>query len=52
MGRSIPYDIRVKVVERRKSGQNYAEIATEFGLSVSGVKETMVYLFKGRLLSI
>jgi transposase-like protein len=48
MGRSIPYDIRVKVVERRKSGQNYAEIATEFGLSVSGVKKLWyTYLKEG-----
>lgn len=39
MGKAIPYDYRVKIVERIKSGQSYEETATEFGYSKSGIKK-------------
>jgi len=39
MGSPISYDHRVKIVERRKSGETYKSIATDFNLSESGVKK-------------
>ena len=39
MGKAIPYDYRVKIVERIKSGQNYQETAAEFSYSESGIKK-------------
>lgn len=39
MGKPISYDFRVKIVERRKSGETYKSIAKAFGLSESGVKK-------------
>jgi len=39
MGKVICYDIRVKIVQRRKSGESYKQIAKDFRLSESGVKK-------------
>jgi len=39
MGKPIPYDYRVKIVKRRKSGETYKSIAEDFNLSESGVKK-------------
>ena len=39
MGKPIPYDYRVKIVERRKTGESYNSIALDLNLSESGVKK-------------
>ncbi|MEM6404667.1 MAG: helix-turn-helix domain-containing protein [Cyanobacteria bacterium P01_D01_bin.116] len=39
MGKAIPYDYRVKIVQRIKSGQSYQEVSQAFGYSESGIKK-------------
>jgi len=39
MGKPLAYDVRVKIVARVKSGEDYQEIATDLGCSESGVKK-------------
>lgn len=39
MGKAISYDVRVKIVKRRESGESYKSIAEDFSLSESGVKK-------------
>ena len=39
MGKAIPYDFRVKIVERIKAGEGYDELAKEMGYSESGIKK-------------
>lgn len=39
MGKAIPYDYRVKIIEKIKSGQSYESVALELGYSESGVKK-------------
>ncbi len=39
MGKAIPYDFRVKIIERRKAGEDYSDIADDLQLSISGVKK-------------
>lgn len=39
MGKALAYDVRVKIVERAKSGEDYKEIAMDLCCSESGVKK-------------
>lgn len=39
MGKSIPYDYRVRIVKRVQSGSSYKELSKEFGYSESGIKK-------------
>ena len=45
MGKAIPYDYRLKIVERIKSGESYDAITEEMGYSKSGIKKIW-YAFK------
>lgn len=38
MGKMIPYDFRVRIIQLRESGMTYEAIALEYGFSISGVK--------------
>lgn len=39
MASPIPYDIRIKIIERRQSGKTFQQIAEEFGYSDRGIKK-------------
>jgi len=39
MASPIPYDVRVKIIERMRSTGSIKELANEFGYSVSGVRK-------------
>ena len=39
MGKPLSYDVRVKIVERRQSGESYKQIAEDLNASESGVKK-------------
>lgn len=39
MASPIPYDVRVKIVERMRSNSSIKELAKEFGYSISGVRK-------------
>jgi len=39
MGKAIPYDVRIKIIERCKDGEDYSDIANDLQFSVSGVKK-------------
>jgi hypothetical protein len=39
MGKAIPYDYRVKIVQRLQGGEKAKEVAQEFGYSESGIKK-------------
>ena len=45
MGKAIPYDFRVKIIERIQEGESYHILAQEMGYSESGVKKIW-YAFK------
>lgn len=39
MGKAIPYDNRVKIVERMQSGETAEDLSEELGYSVGGIKK-------------
>lgn len=39
MASPIPYDVRVKIIERMRSTGSIKELAQEFGFSISGVRK-------------
>lgn len=39
MGKAIPYDYRVKIVERMQKGETASELSREMGYSLSGIKK-------------
>jgi transposase-like protein len=39
MARAIPYDFRLKIIQRKQSGDDNQAIASDFGISESGVKK-------------
>jgi hypothetical protein len=39
MARAIPYDFRRKIIQRKQSGDDNQAIASDFGISESGVKK-------------
>lgn len=39
MGKAIPYDYRVKIVQRLQGGERTKDLALEFGYSESGIKK-------------
>ena len=39
MGQAIPYDIRVKIISRLKTGEKADSLAKEFGYTESGIKK-------------
>ena len=39
MGKAIPYDFRIKIVQRIKQGEGFEEVAEETSYSVSGIKK-------------
>ena len=41
MGKAIPYDYRLKIGERIKSGESYDTISQEMGYSKSGIKKVI-----------
>lgn len=45
MGKAIPYDYRLKIVEQIKSGASYDALSQEMGYSKSGIKKIW-YAFK------
>lgn len=49
MGRVISYDVRMKIIERKGSGSDSHSIASDYGISVSGVNKIWrKYLDQGK----